>query len=349
MRRRCTMIVFLAAVALAPPLNAGKKKTPDVKKPANLVWPLPPEKPRVKYLATLANNTDVEPPKKKGWLQKLINEEDTHNVIGIKQPSGIAVDSKDRIYVADTLGGIVFVFDLQNKSLALLGTQANGRLVSPFGIAIDSNDNVYVSDVKLKQVNIYDSEWNIKAAVHTVGGQELVNPVGLALDEARKRLFIVDSRAHRVVVADLDHPDQGTSFGKRGEDDADFNFPVYAAVDKAGQVYVTSTLGFSVKVFDKDLKFVRTLGRHGDAIGMFDRPKGVALDSEGHLYVVDASFSNFQIFNPDGRLLLFVGAFGQDPGHFLVPSAIFIDQKDRIYVSDGANKRIQVFQFLGGH
>ena len=80
--------------------------------------------------------------------------------------------------------------DLQNKSLALLGNQAAGRLVSPFGIAFDSHDKVYVYDVQTKQVQIYDSEWNIKASVHTISGQELVNPTGLALDEARRRLFI---------------------------------------------------------------------------------------------------------------------------------------------------------------
>jgi DNA-binding beta-propeller fold protein YncE len=346
-RRRLTLM-GLAALGFAPALKAGKKAAPPPKKPVNLVWPLPPQKPRIKYVTSLANNTDVEPPKQKGWLQKLINEDATPNVIGMQQPSGIAVDSKDRIYVADTLGGAVFVFDLQSKSLSLLGNDTNGKLVAPFGIAIDSRDNVYVSDVKLKQVSVYDPDWNIQGMVHMVGGQELRNPVGLALDESRRRLFIVDSQTHRVVVSDLDHLDRGTYFGKRGEDEGDFNFPVYATADKSGKVYVTSTLGFSVKVFDSDFKFVKTLGRHGNAVGMFDRPKGVALDSEGHLYVVDASFSNFQIFNPDGHLLLFIGSFGKDPGHFLVPSAIFIDKKDRIYVSDGANKRIQIFQFLGG-
>jgi DNA-binding beta-propeller fold protein YncE len=339
--------LLLAATIAAGNLHADKK-TPPVKKPVNLVWPLPPQKPRVKFIDYLANNTDVEPPKQKGWLQKLINEDSTTNVIGMKQPAGIAVDSKERIYVADAIAGSVFVFDRQNKSLSLLGAESAGKLLSPFGVAIDSHDNIYVSDVRLKQISIYDAEWNPKGLVRTIGGQDLVNPVGLALDEERRRLFIVDSQAHHIVVANLDHPDQGTFFGKRGEDEADFNFPMHIAVDKAGQIYVTSTLSFSVKVFDKDFKFVRTLGKHGDGVGMFDRPKGVALDSEGHLYVADASFSNFQIFDSDGRVLLFVGGFGKDPGYFLVPSALFIDKKDRIYVSDSANKRIQIFQFLGG-
>jgi DNA-binding beta-propeller fold protein YncE len=347
---RSATLLLLPLAILAGNLNADSKKTPPpVKKPVNLVWPLPPQKPRVKFIDALANNTDVEPPKQKGWLQKLINEDASSNVIGMKQPAGIAVDSKDRIYVADTIAGTVFVFDRQNKSLSLLGAESAGKLVSPFGVAIDSQDNVYVSDVRLRQVNIYDSEWNLKGLIHTIGGQDLLNPVGLALDEERRRLFIVDSHAHHIVVANLDHPDQGTFFGKRGEGEGEVNFPMHAAVDKAGQIYVTSTLSFSVKIFDKDFKFVRTLGRHGDSIGMFDRPKGVAFDSEGHLYVADASFANFQIFDSNGRVLLFVGGFGKDPGYFLVPSAIFIDKKDRIYVSDSANKRIQIFQFLGSH
>jgi DNA-binding beta-propeller fold protein YncE len=346
-RERCAAFALATAIA-AGSLNANKKTPPPVKKPVNLVWPLPPQKPRIKFVDYLANNTDVEPPKQKGWLQKLINEDTSSNLIGMKQPAGIAVDSKDRIYVADTIAGSVFVFDRQNKSLQLLGTESAGRLVSPFGVAIDSQDNIYVSDVRLKQINVYDADWNVKGLVHTVGGQDLVNPCGLALDEERNRLLIADSQAHRIVVANLGHLDQGTFFGKRGEEEGDFNFPIHTAVDKAGQIYVTSTLSFSVKVFDKDFKFLRTLGKHGDGIGMFDRPKGVALDSEGHLYVADASFSNFQIFDSDGHTLLSVGGFGKDPGYFLVPSAIFIDKKDRIYVSDSANKRIQIFQFLGG-
>src|SRR5262245_40440638 len=72
---RSSTLVFLALAVLAGNLIADKKAPPSVKKPVNLVWPLPPQKPRIKFLDYLANNTDVEPPKQKGWLQKLINED----------------------------------------------------------------------------------------------------------------------------------------------------------------------------------------------------------------------------------------------------------------------------------
>ena len=64
-------------------LTADKKTPPPVKKPVNLVWPLPPQKPRIKFVDYLANNTELEPPKQKGSLQKLINEDASSNVVGM--------------------------------------------------------------------------------------------------------------------------------------------------------------------------------------------------------------------------------------------------------------------------
>ncbi|MBI3649605.1 MAG: 6-bladed beta-propeller [Acidobacteria bacterium] len=340
---------LIISLMLAPTLFAYQKKKVEKAKPLpDLVWPLPPEKPRIKYLGALSNNEDVEPPKKKGWLKKLINEEETRRVIGMIRPTAIAVDSKERIFIVDILKSVVFVFDLKDKTLRFLGAEGRGRLISPLGIVIDKKDNVYISDTQLKRVNVYDSSGNLTSAISRIGGEQLVNPAGVALDELRNRLYIVDSRGHRVFACDLNQLDKGTSFGKRGEGDEQFNFPTYAAVDKEGKIYVTDTLNFCVKVFDKDFKFIKRIGEHGTGYGMFDRPKGIAIDSQGHIYVVDASFSNFQIFNSEGSLLLFVGGFGSEPGFFRLPSGIYIDGKDRIYVSDQANSRIQIFQFLGG-
>lgn len=320
--------------------SKGSEKTPD------LVWPLPPEKPRIRYLGSLTGSTDVQPPKKKGWLTKLINEEETRRVIGLGRPAGIAIDSKGRIYVADTFRGAVFVFDLGAKTLDFIGADGRGKLANPYGIAIDNNDNVYVSDTKLKRVNVYDNSGNLTAAITKIGNETIVNPAGLAIDAERNRLLIADSRGHKIFSADLSQLNRGASFGKRGEGDDEFNFPNSVAVDHQGRIYVADMLNFCVKVFDKDFKFLARIGEHGTGFGMFDRPKGVALDSQDHVYVVDSSFSNFQIFNGDGQLLLFVGGFGVEPGYFRLPSGIHIDGMNRIYVSDQVNSRVQIFQFL---
>lgn len=342
------LITILAFTVIAiTPIHAQKKKADKKeKKVPDLVWPLPPEKPRIKYLGSLSNNEDVEPPKKKGWLQKLINEEEATQIIGMVRPMGVAVDSKERIFVADSLRAAIFVFDLKTKKMDVWGTQGRGRLLNPFGIAIDKNDNVYVSDTAQKRVNVYNSNGELVASVIKVGNEIITSPVGLAIDDARNRLLIVDSRAHKIFICDLNQLDKGIAFGKKGDGDSEFYFPSYVAVDNEGRIYVSDTLNFCVKIFDKDFKFIRRLGEHGTGMGMFDRPKGIAVNSEGHIYVADAAFSNIQIFNSEGQLLLFVGSFGFEPGFFRLPAGLFIDKRDRIYVADQINRRIQMFQYL---
>lgn len=342
--------IAVAALLLALPAAAEKKgdKGKEARPPVpDLVWPLPPEKPRIKYLGALASNEDVEPPKKKGWLKRLIDEEQTRAVVGMTKPAGVAVDSKERVYVTDSAIGAVFVFDVANKKLDLLGASGQGRLAAPFGIAIDKADRVYVADTALKRVNVYAPTGELVGVVSRIGGEALVNPTGVAVDEANGRLLIVDSRAHRVFAVDLDAWDKGTWFSGSDESGS-FYYPTFVATDAAGRIYVSDTLNFCVRVFDKEFKFIRRIGEHGTALGNFDRPKGVAVDSEGNLYVVDAAFSNFQIFDGEGRLLLFVGSFGLQPGAFRLPSGICIDKRDRIFVVDSINARVQMFQFLGG-
>jgi DNA-binding beta-propeller fold protein YncE len=353
-RTKIGRLVLAAAVAattlalLVPTAVAGKKK--DEKKGAKaptpeMVWPLPPEAPRIRYVGALSNAADVEPPKKRGWLQKLVDEEENHTVVGMTQPAAVAVDSKDRVYVTDPIMGVVFVFDVANKKLDLLGASGRGKLASPFGVAVDKNDRVYVSDTRLKRVNVYDSAGELVGVVTRGGDQDLVNPAGLAVDEANGRLLVVDSRAHRLLAVDLRSLDKGVWL--TGPDDERLYFPSYVAADAAGQIYVSDTLNFCVKVYDKDFKLLRRIGQHGTDLGNFDRPKGVGVDSEGNLYVVDAAFSNFQIFSDQGRLLLYVGTFGEAPGMFRLPSGMCVDKHDRIYVVDSINARVQIFQFLG--
>jgi sugar lactone lactonase YvrE len=344
------LVVVLVSVSSLPALVSGQKKRsgrPAAKIP-DLVWPMPPERPRIRYLGSLTGSMDVQPPKKKGWLTKLINEEETQRVIGLGRPAGIAIDSQGRIYVADTFRGAVFIFDLANKTLDFIGADGRGKLANPYGIAIDKNDNIYVSDTKLKRVNAYDKDGNLTASLTKIGEETIVNPAGLAIDGAGNRLLIADSRGHKIFAADLNNLNVGRSFGKRGEADTEFNFPNSITVDAQRRIYVTDMMNFCVKVFDSQFKFLRRIGEHGTGFGMFDRPKGVALDSQDHIYVVDSSFSNFQIFNDDGQLLLFVGGFGSEPGLFRLPSGIHVDGKDRIYISDQVNSRIQIFQFMGG-
>lgn len=321
--------VFGGIVSCAPPSE---------KKIMNIVWPLPPEEPRVKFVEILQSSRDVEGP---AGLGKAIFGEDVEETF-IK-PYGVAVDREGRIYVTDI--GRIFVFDKKNRKVEFIGAESGvGRLRTPIGIAISRDGKLYVTDVASDRVFVYTTKGNFITAFGQKG--EFEAPSGLAVDEKRGRLYVADSKKHNVRVYDFGGRLLLT-IGERGDAAGQFNFPTNIALDSAGNLHVVDTGNFRVQVFNPEGKFVKTIGQIGDRPGNFSRPKGIAIDSEDHIYVVDSAFQNFQIFDREGQLLLFVGEGGPDSGQFSVPAGIFIDSEDTIYVVDQLNLRVQVFQYLG--
>lgn len=344
--RRWVATVGLLALLLPATAWAGKKKENGEPKNINLVWPVPPDKPRIKYVGAIYGAGDVEPAKKAGFLDRLAGIEKNDIKPGFVKPYGIATDSKGRIYVTDSGQGLVFVLDTKSKKVSYLGRTPQLRLMVPIGITVDSKDRVWVADPVGQHVVAFDGEGNVVMTLGRTG--ELVNPTDVVLDEARQRAYVVDSKQHKVVVY---NPETGAligQFGKRGDQPGEFNFPTNIALDRQGRIYVTDTMNCRVQIFTPEYSLVETLGQQGMKRGDFLKPKGIALDSYGNLYVVDSDFDNFQVFDQKNRLLMFLGSGGQVPGTFWLPAGIYIDRNNTIYVADQSNQRIQIFQLLNG-
>ncbi|MFZ5947198.1 MAG: 6-bladed beta-propeller [Stygiobacter sp.] len=333
-----TVYVGLIFLSLISFLHCSSSQT-GVKDEKELVWPLPPEKPRIKYIRSISNRKSVEGNESK-ILESLLGEEKSD---ALQKPYGVAVSNGEKVYVTESSGGRVFVFDLKNSKLSFIGNSSFGSLAMPLGIATDSAGNVYVSDVMQKAILIFNSNGDM---ILSIGEEDkMQNPAGLAVDNFRKRLYVADSKAHKVKVYSLNGKFL-FEFGKRGIEDGEFNFPTNIAVDKEGKIYVVDTINARVEVFDTEGKFLRKFGSLGDSFGQFTRPKGITVDSEGNIYIVDAAFNNFQIFNKEGKLLMHVGSLGTKLGNFWLPAGISIDSQDRVYVVDAANKRVQIFQLI---
>ena len=336
---------LILGMLFAVPGQAEKKKAAAVP-PPELVWPLPPDKPRVRFIEMFSNNFDIEPRKKRSLVDRLVGRPDPNVTEIFEKPAGLATDSRGRLLIASLQRATVFILDKEQHKVVRLQGDRSILLKSPLGLAVDQQDNIYVSDPLLDMVLKFDAEGRLQATVGRDAG--MTNPTFLALDEPRRRLFVVDSHLHQVLVYDLDTLQLITRVGSRGEKDGQFNFPVGIGVNPEGYFAVTDTGSCSVQVFSPHFKFVRRFGSQGTRPGHFVRPKGVAFDSEGHIWVVDAAFNNFQIFDSNGQVLMFVGNFGNLPGAFNLPVGIYIDRNNRVYVSDQLNHRVQIFQLLGG-
>ena len=337
------LLLLLGPTVVEP---AWAKKKAEPRKTPTLVWPLPPEKPRLKYVGSIYGAADIEPAKKASFLDRLAGIGRQDFKLTFVKPYGIATDSHGRIYVADSGQGLVFVLDRGQERVTFIGRGAQVRLRVPIGITVDGKDRLWVADAVGQHVYAFDGEGSVLMAL---GKQdEMVNPTSVAVDDVRHRLYVVDSKQHAVLVYDSESGQFFAKFGQRGNDAGQFNFPTNIALDRLGRIYVADTMNCRVQVFNPDYAFTDMFGKQGTRFGQFLKPKGIALDGFQNIYVVDSDFDNFQIFDQNKRLLMFLGGMGQLPGTFWLPAGIHIDRHHQVYVADQNNRRVEIFQLLSG-
>ena len=368
------LIGLLALAFLLPvPLQAGKKKA-ATGPPANLanqpvkayfditkiVWPGPPEIPRVAFKDIYTGqkidpNLFTKKARKKTWMDRLAGSLPADQVQLDKLPFqlirtfGVGVDSKGKIYAADQGVAAVFIFDPENKAHVELignGRQATFGLIA--GVALDDDDRLFVSDASLRHVVVFSPKHEQEAVF---GADVLVRPAGVAIDRENRFVYVADTGNDVVDVFDADSYKLLRQIGKpsKKHDQTSpglFSLPEGVAVDSEGNVYVTDTFNDRIEIFDADGQFISTFGKNGDGPANFERPKGIAIDCDGHIWVVDAAQNRVKVFNKEGRLLIYFGGQGYFPGQFMGPWGIAIDQFNRVVVSETFPGRVQLFRYI---
>jgi DNA-binding beta-propeller fold protein YncE len=308
---------------------------------ALVVWPEPPEKPRVRYVGTISTEADL----KKGvsWAQGLGEVIFGKKEIGVLvAPYAVAIDRGNMLFVTDAAGAVVHVLDLNKRTYKQFANLAGKeKLLKPVGLTIVDNW-VYVVDSILHKVCVFGKNGKF---IFSFGGERFTRPSGIAYRQADRTVYVADTARHTIDVFTRD----GRfirQIGSRGLDPGAFNFPTHLWIDESGKLYVSDTLNYRIQIFTSEGTFLKMFGRQGDRPGNFAHPCGVATDSLGNIYVTDRQFENVQVFNPQGQVLMAFGQEGTQAGQFWLPAGIFIDSRNRIYVADSFNKRIQIFKLV---
>jgi DNA-binding beta-propeller fold protein YncE len=327
------LLALLGACATPP------ETKPDA--PATLVWPAPPDVPRIAFVRAISAPQDLG--FGKSFFRRVADFIFGETPERLVRPMAV-LEVGPVLYVADPGAQGVHRFDRRENKYQLLHLQGDLPLPSPVGLARGDNDSVYVSDSALGGVFVIKpgAEFAVRLPLSTA----VLQPTGIAFDTAARKLYVVDTTAHCIKVFS---PDGSylASIGQRGVADGEFNFPTMLWLDKE-RLLVTDSLNFRTQVLDTQGHFIRKFGRMGDNAGDALRQKGLATDSFGHIYLVDALLNGVQVFDDAGQLLLSIGGIGEAHGEFWLPSGIFIGADDTIYVADSYNRRVQVFRYVGG-
>ncbi len=336
--------------------SAQTKKAPVIDY-SNIVWPNPPAIARIRYLAFYSAQPlkDVDAPKtaKQGWMDRLAGTVPQSDGGGkvlfqLAQPYGMAVDSKGRVYVADSKVGAIFIFNTETRDVEMIKNKIDAHFDRIIGLAMDDDDRLFVSDPGLRHVLVFDK--NHKAVDVITDG--MVEPSGLAIDVQNRLLYVSDINQDQILVYDADSFKLKRKMGTGGKGHTlttpgDFAKPSGVAVDKEGNLYVADTLNDRIEVFDADGGFIRTWGKNGDGPGYFARPKGVTIDSDGHIWVADGMQDRVQVFTSEGQLLISMGGHGLLPGQYQGLVSIAADNKrNRIFTSEIYPGRVQEYRYV---
>jgi DNA-binding beta-propeller fold protein YncE len=262
------------------------------------------------------------------------------------KPVDVAVGADGRIAIADPGSKSVHLFLPKEERYIRVDKAGTEDLQSPVAVIFDDDLELYLSDSIIKKVFVFDREGKYLRTIDKSYFTGFQRPTGLAYNGINKILYVLDTLSNEVTAYDLEGKTLFT-FGERGLQKGQFNYPTHLFFSAEGLLYVTDAMNFRVQMFDAYGDLENSFGHHGDGSGDFAMPKGVAADRNGTIYVVDTLFDSVQLFDRKGRYLLNFGSRGVDQGEFWLPSGLFIDRNNKIYVCDTFNGRVQVFQILG--
>jgi DNA-binding beta-propeller fold protein YncE len=210
-------------------------------------------------------------------------------------PTGIAIDSGNVIYVADPQQGRVFGYDLNGFLLLTYGK--TGDLVYPMGIAIDKRRNrIYIADSHAHQVRAFTSLGDRLFDISGDGpaDKRLKSPIALALDKDG-RLYVLDGQSKHVHLFDPEGKFIKRFSLSRGVP-GDSIRPKGIAVDSAGHVYVADSVNNNILIFESDGSYLRTWGKTGTVSGDFWTPQGLFIDERDQIYIADQANARIQVY-----------------------------------------------------
>ena len=247
----------------------------------------------------------------------------------VQSPSGIAVNSKGLIAVADCDGQCILLFDREGNYLRKFGGTDIGQLGTPSCLTFINDSEILVADQInhcIQQFNVHTGE--VMEAFGKVGEGE--NPISVSMD-SDGRVVVTDCVNSKIQV-----------FTKEGEPVLSFrtSFPT-KCISHQNTFIVTNSNNQCIKIFNSSGKFLRKIGAQGKGEGKLDWPRGFCIIRSGNQHnILVCDFNNQRIvqFTMEGFFT------GKTVAKLQGPVGIATTPDGRILVSDTNAKKIYILR-----
>lgn len=169
-----------------------------------------------------------------------------------ERPTGLALDLvRNRLYVADTWGHVVHVYDLDGNHISSIGDRGEerGKLNYPTHLAVSPDGALYVSDTLNFRVQTFSPDGAYVGDFGIAGDsyENFEKLKGIALD-TEGHVYVTDSAQDMVKIYDK----SGRLllfFGKSGGFYGDFKLPAGIYIDGSNRIFVADMLNRRVQAF----------------------------------------------------------------------------------------------------
>ena len=314
----CSLLLFTACT------RPQKEQAPD------MFWPMPPSNPRIQFLDIIVGSIDVaEDGNKFSTLLFGENSEASFlkpNFIAARSDiiyitdisgvhiydfkkkqyrlykaglssgaTGIDVDSKGNIYVADAAARKIIIFDRKGKLKKTITDVKN--LSNMGGLFVDEvRDRFLVANTRKHKIEVFSlaGEHMFNFGTGGNGPGQFNYPYDVLVDKDGN-IVVLDSGNFRVQIFDTEGNFKGT-FGSVGTAPGHFARPKSIALSSDEHLFVMDSAFGNFQIFNKRGEVMLAVGRTGRQLAEFMLPMGIAIDENDKIYIVDQINRRLQVF-----------------------------------------------------